>query len=214
MSDFSFKKLFIAEEETTKTTTVVTPPNVTTVVVSSSLKSPGEETSFVSDFKKTLKDTLEDETQNNPGYVRLKKSIDALRSVIPDEKTRFMSAYIPLQISGLTKEQLIKSTELSLSVLEKETTKFSESLNNQQQTKIVLAQKDLATLSKDIEQKNIELKKLTDEISQLLNKKTEMELEIQNNQSKIETRKKDFDMAKNDVLTEIKEDIVKINTYI
>jgi len=168
----------------------------------------------VSKTKQILIDVLEDEGNKKIGYNQYKKSLIALKSIIPDEKTRFASAFIASASLGLTKENLLFTLEDSKKVLEKEKIRFDGNITSDLDEELKNNQNQVISLQDNIAKKTEELKKLTEEIAELQKNKKEAEDYIVAKQNKVEKLKEDFNYSYNELNNELDSDLSKIRTYL
>lgn len=199
------KSLFISEPETetpvlTKVPSDNTPKNVPQVTYSKT--------------RKILLSALEEEGSKKLGYTQFKKSLGALISIIPDEKTRVMSAFIASQSLGLTKENLIITMGEAQKVLEKEKIRFDSTVDQEFQKNIDSGNAKTAKFQEELTQKALALQMLTEELSELQKQKKESEDYVLSEQTKIEELKKDFSLSYEELSGEIESDISKIKLYL
>jgi hypothetical protein len=209
------KNLFIQEEDdatTQKASPAQQAPVSTPVTIS------GVETSSVPvDTTKTkalLRDALEQEGGKDFDYTKFKKSLEAMKAIIPDEKTRFVSSYLTAKTLGLSKEKLLKTAENSLKTLDGEAAKFNEMVASKLKETVGAGLDKVKLVTDSITQKTLDLQKLTEEITELQKKKTEMEMQISKDQNKMDSLKRDFDLSYQEISNEVKSDITKITTYL
>jgi len=213
MSKNFLKNLFVQEDEAAEINKTVekieTAPTLPTDTGRVSAK-----TADSAKTKELLKNALEKEEGSEFGYVKYKRSIDSLKSIIPDEKTRYLSSFIPAQTLGFTKEKLVKTAQSAIKILERESQDFNAAMTTRLDETVGSGKKNLEGTIKSIEQKTVELQKLTEEISSLQKLKTEIETQISNDQFKVDSIKRDFEVSYQEITTEIQSDITKITSYI
>lgn len=209
------KNLFIQDEPEqatstqpqTQVTSVPTPPTVQSVETNST---PVD----TSKTKALLRDALEQESSKEFDYLKYKKSLDAMKDLIPDEKTRFISSYITAKTLGLSKEKLINTAEKSLKTLEKELNKFEEMVASSLKETVGSGQDRIKAVGDLITQKAVDLQRISEEITNLQKQKTDMEFQISKDQNKIDSLKREFTLSYNEITNDIKSDIGKIAAYL
>lgn len=197
------KNLFI-QEEPEQTVAQTTIQSVETV------SSPVDTTKT----KALLVEALEQESGKEFDYVKYKKSLDAMKAIIPDEKTRFVSSYLTAKTLGLSKEKLLNTAEKSIRTLEKELAKFDEMVATSLKDTVGSGQDKVKAISDLITQRTLDLQKLTEEITNLQKQKTDMEIQISKDQSKIDSLKREFSLSYNEITNDIESDIGKISAYL
>lgn len=207
---FTLKSLFISEPEPE------TPNTVPTLNTTPSPDNTPKDVPRVtySKTRKILLGVLEEEGSKKLGYTQFKKSLSALVPIIPDEKTRIMSAFIASQSLGLTKENLIVTMEEAKKILEKEKVRFDSTVDQEFQKNIDGGNAKTAKLQEEISQKTLALQKLTEELSELQKQKKESEDYVLSEQNKIEELKKDFSSSYEEISGEIDSDISKIKLFL
>ena len=204
----SLKSLFLTEEEP------VSPPpsekvEVKTVVEEKPVLSP-----INSKTKKILIDVLEEEGAKKIGYRQYKKSLEDLKPIIYDEKTRFAAAFIAASSLGLTRDNLFSTLEDSKKILEKEKIRFDSNVNTDLDEELKFNRGKISTLEEDITKKSEELQKITQEIAELQKQKKDSEEYILSKQNKVEKLKEDFNSSYNELFRELESDLNKIKTYL
>jgi hypothetical protein len=164
--------------------------------------------------KELLRNALTEEGNKGYGYMKFRESLDKMKVVIPDEKTRFLSAFIPATTFGFTKAKLLETANTALQVLDREHKRFNDATSDHVSETIVTGQKEVDDMSLTIKTKSEELQKLTCEIAELQKQKAEKEVALQSAKDKIAALEKDFDLSHTEIANEIRVDIQKITTYL
>ncbi len=162
---------------------------------------------------KVLEEALKENNQEGFDYFEFRTAMKTMSNSIPDEMTRFNAALatsISMNVDVLT---LIESAKYYIKILNDEGKKFEEDLNAELKNMDNLIKENL-TIEKEIKDKSDLIKKLTDEISASQIKKKNNEDELGKNESSIENAKQQFDSVRNQLISEIKNDISKLNTQI
>jgi len=193
-----------AQKATTPPANSITPQAISTTQVSGgSLKTKG-----------FLKEALEEEGAKEFGYIKFKQSLDALKTIISDEKTRYVTAFITAKTLGFTKDKLTSTAETAIKTLNKELKRFEEATEVQNQETVVAGEQKVSSLDKSIQEKTEELKKLTEDITNLQKQKSDAENQVKNDRNKIDSLKNDFSSSYAEMVNEVKNDISKISNYL
>ena len=204
--------LTIDEDDNTKTPTVTTSKNVeqSNFVASSNVEYhplnnvyTGDTQKYKEHFLQLLKDT------NLPGndYYELNMSLDALVAAIPDERTRFIAAYTPLAIQGLTKDKVNSTAKAYLSALDQDAANFNNSLEQKRN-------QDVDGQKQQVNTNNQKIQDLTSQIQKLNSDNNSITQKISESEGKISASKTGYDVELNNIKNKINNDLMKINTYI
>lgn len=147
-------------------------------------------------------------------YYKFKKSLDSLKSLIPDEATRFKSAFVTAGSMGITKVSLTETAQHYVSLLDQEKAQFKQFLDEQTGTNVTGREKSLKDTDVAIQQKSDQIKALTDEISQLQKQKLDISNELASARGRLETTSNTFAVVQSGMVQEIRDDVQKINTYL
>ena len=156
------------------------------------LSSDADDSAYV----KTLEDALDNKSDASFNFLKFKKAVESLQTIISDEKTRYLSVFATnVAANGISVENLIKSGEDFLAVLDNENSEFAEYINSIIATQITSKEEELKKLSSTKDDIVAQITKLTED----LNKLSEDELSIKNNiqatQSAIEIKKNNYASA-------------------
>lgn len=220
---FSLKNLFVEENdipvknETTPVpevptkTASYTPNNLVTTPTSASPK----QAFIVDDKTKTiLEKAIADKMGDSLGYLQFKKALVNMASIIPDEKTRFISSYIPNQTLGMTKKSLLESINQIKDILSNEMKEFEQTLGDMENTNISKNEKELVQLEQMQKDLAKQIEDISKQIGILQTQKTEKENILSQEKEKINTIKQNFTVTYQAYVSEIDNDAMKINTYI
>ncbi|MBE7173830.1 MAG: hypothetical protein INR73_24870 [Williamsia sp.] len=162
---------------------------------------------FASDkFKVYFDNLFKDTNFPGPDYFEFSRMIEAM-SAIPDEKTRFVSAYAGLSLQGLDKDKLLKTANQYLQVIDSDAKNFQSTVDKALQEKVVGKKKEMEATAKRIQELSREINELNTKIEALNNDVRENEEKIHSNSN---TYKQESDNMKNKIL----QDVQKINQYI
>ena len=93
------------------------------------------------------------------GYLELIKGVNALDKIVPDEATRFKSAFAMASTGGMSLQNVLLSIDYYLDVLKKEKDKFQSTLEGQLGS--------IKSLESDVEAKKKDIARLQDEQAEL-----------------------------------------------
>ncbi len=110
----------------------------------------------------SLEKALEENNQQGFDFLEFKNSLKTLAGIIPDEATRYKSAYATAATMGVTVDRLLESAAFYQSVLEKERDNFTRAVNQQVDLNVTAKQKDVERLQALIGQKAEQIKRLTE----------------------------------------------------
>lgn len=147
-------------------------------------------------------------------YFELRGSLKALEKVIPDEETRFKSAFVTVSTMGVSPEKLIQTAEHYLRVIKDEESKFNMAIDSKTTSDVIDKENELNQMEITIKNKEAEIRKLTEEIEQIKAARTNISSQIGEAKAKVEEKKVLFYTALNEVNNSISSDIEKIKKYI
>ena len=162
---------------------------------------------FASDkFKIYFENLFRDSNLPGPDYYEFTRMTEAMNA-IPDEKTRFVSAYAGLSLQGLDKDKLIKTAHQYLDLIDGDARNFNSTVEKAMQEKVTGKKKEMEDKAKRIQD-------LTREISELSQKLDAIKSEIQDNEQKIQANASTYTHESDTLKNKINQDIQKINQYI
>ncbi len=218
MSDFfsKFKSVFIVEDPaTTGTKPAESAPQAT-------VNQPVETQAPVVASGGSLNDRFVDilasalEKNNQPGfdYFEFRQSLRNLAKIPMDEGTRFQSAFAAAQTMGVTQQQLIESAKFYINVLGQEQSRFNEAHAQQRAKLIGNREEEVKNLEAAIQQKSDQIRQLNEQIEQHKKQGETIRKEINDSTVKIETTRADFDVTFSSVVSQLNEDIAKMQQYL
>ena len=218
----NIKSLFIREDETPQTATGA-PAQAKAPTTAAPLPPPSPSqtppvvsgnTALDQRMFDSLQKTLED--NNLPGFdfLEFRNSLKTLAGIIPDEATRYQSAYATAATMGVTADKLLESARFYQGLLEKERDNFNKAVNQQVDQNVTAKQKEVANLQVLIRQKSEEVARLTREIAAHQEEMATAAGVISEAEEKIENTKNTFQHTMNTVLNQIQTDSANIERYL
>lgn len=162
----------------------------------------------------SLEKAMEENNQQGFDYFEYKNSLKTLAGIIPEESTRYKSAYATAATMGLTVDRLLESAAFYQTVLEKERDNFTRAVNQQVDLNVTAKQKDAERLQTLIAQKAEQIKRLTDEIAMHQEELAKAQGVITEATTRIEATKNNFHFTLEAVMNQIQVDIQNIQRYL
>jgi len=158
------------------------------------------------------------EKNNLPGfdYLEFKQSLNAMSKMNMgmDETTSVKSAFATASTMGLTKQKLLESAMHYKKVLAKEKTQFEVAMQNQIQKNIAGKKEEMTKLQDRIKQYQGRIKELQEQIVKSQATIDGADEQIQAAKAKIEGTKQNFDVAHQNIVAQIENDIQKFNSFL
>lgn len=216
MNDFlkKVKSVFIVEDESQNANTQQTTATQSSQT-SSEVATPVNVSGSVSNkFLDVLAAALEKNNQEGFDYFEFRQALKNLSKMSMDEQTRFQSAFAMAQTMGVTPAKLVESAQYYLNVLSNEQTRFNEAHAQQRAKLIGSREDDIKNLENQIQQKTQQIAQLTQEIESSRQQSEQIRKEISDSTVKIETTKADFELTFQSVVSQLQDDVVKIQQYL
>lgn len=165
-------------------------------------EAPHNDTRFVDYFDKLFSDA------NIPGpdYYEFSRMIGAMQA-IPDEQSRFYTAYAGLQVQGLDKTKLLSTAGEYLRILASDADHFRSTVETALQEKV-------NGKVKEAEEKGERIRALAQEIESLKNQIAALQTGISDNREKIEASNSGYTAESGRRKARIEADMEKIKNYI
>ncbi|MEO7309684.1 MAG: hypothetical protein ABIX01_04755 [Chitinophagaceae bacterium] len=163
---------------------------------------PGDNEKFKQYFEKLFNDA----NLPGPDYFEFSKMIEAMMA-LPDEKTRYVTAYAGLSVQGLDIQKLLGSASEYIKILDTDAAQFHGTLDNAIKQKVDAKKADMETKSKRIQELTREITNLNNTIALLGN-------EIKENEEKIRESGSGYTSELEKMKSRIQSDISRIRQYI
>ena len=166
------------------------------------------------EYVKYFDDIIEKNNIPGPDYFEFAKALEKKKNDPMDEKTKFGSIFAGFDAMGVTKEKLVETAKVYITIVDNEKTKFDQScqdavngkIKNEEQKAIKLEEEN-----KNIEQQMVEL--TAKKIANIEEAKKIREANS-NRVNQLTAQKADFDSAYLEKSTKINHDIELINLYL
>jgi hypothetical protein len=165
-------------------------------------------------FMEILFKAIENNNLEGFDYLEFRNSLLSLKKMQMDEKTRFQSAAAMAQTMGVAPDAILSSAQHYLSVLKNEEVKFQEALSNQRQMQIGNKENDIKKLDQIVKQKSTQIQQLQKEIEADQKKAATLSKQIENATVKVKKTSADFEASYHSVVDQIADDVSKIKNYL
>lgn len=227
MSDFlkKFKSIFVVEEQQASSNAEVVHPAEATsqqrprqpaeAPAAPGNPAPAARAGAVSDrFVEILIGALEKNNQPGFDYFEFRQALANLAKMPMDEATRYQSAYAMAQTMGMTPEKLVESGRFYLGVLEQERVKFTDAHAQQRGRLIGNREQEIQNLESAAQEKAAQIQQLQQQIEEHRQRAEALRGEINDATVKIETTRADFDATFANILSQIENDLTKIQQHL
>ncbi len=159
----------------------------------------GADESLVAKLRQTLQDA------NRPGFdfLEFQASLLALEKVVPDEATRYRSAFATAATMGVTVPVLLESARWYRNLLKSESQEFEQELQAKRKTEIGTKQSEVERLDKDIASASETIQRLTREIGENQAKAKALRSQIDETTTRLDRAKIRFEKSVQTVDAEI-----------
>lgn len=164
--------------------------------------------------KEALFKALNDANMEGYDYLEFKESLKALEKVIPDEVTRYKSAFAAVSTLGVTNQRLIDTAQKYIEILKNEEKKFLTAIGTKSDSDVVGSEKRIVQIDEELKKKDEEIARIMAEKQKMEQEKVELAKNIAESKAKIESSKNGFYSALNEITGNITNDINKIVNYL
>jgi regulator of replication initiation timing len=166
--------------------------------------------------KKYLDDLTESMQESALGGFDYLKYVAAMRKMqsVPDEGTRFRTAFIAAETLGVTKDKMVETARHYLDVLKGVYQNFQEMHQKGMAAKVGSKQTRLQEIDRGVSERGAQIKALMDENTKLQAEKLTLQTSIADASAELEYSKQNFEASYGSVVGEIEANIGKINQYV
>lgn len=161
-----------------------------------------------------LQKTIQDHNMDGFDFLEFRDSLRTLHSIIPDEATRYKSAYATASTMGVTVEKLLETGRFYQGLLEKERANFHQAVDQQVDQNVTAKRREVAQLQAMIGQKSEEIARLTREIATHREEMAKAQGFISEAEAKIEHTRNNFQLTLDTVLNQMQTDMKNIEKYL
>jgi septal ring factor EnvC (AmiA/AmiB activator) len=210
---FNLKGLFVKEDvPTSPVTTSPTPVAAQTYSPGPLYQSPlPTTTSTDPEVRDALLQSLQEKQLAGFDYL---KYVAALAKMAGTEESRFRNAFVVAEQLGVTKAQLIKTADHYKEVLARDLQDFNSSFAETQAKEVGAHEDRIKEIDTTITAINTQIQQLNAQVTQLQQEKGTLSGQVMENRTKLEVRKRSFEVTHAALLSEIDANSQKINQYI
>jgi hypothetical protein len=215
----NLKSLFFVDDEKSQSTPPVpepAQPNSTASPVPPAVQAPPLTGSPTLDQRMfdALQKTIQDQNMEGFDFLEFRDSLRTLNNIIPDEATRYKSAYATASTMGVTVERLLETGRFYKSLLEKERDNFNKAVDQQVDQNVTAKGREVEQLQAMIGQKSEEIARLTREIASHQEDMAKAQGVISEAAAKIEHTRNNFHLTLDTVLNQMQTDMQNIEKYL
>lgn len=163
---------------------------------------------------KNIADALEKANLAGFDYFEYAKMLEALKPTIPAEQALYQTAYTSGMVMGANKKMLTDSAGHYLSVLDRESRNFAETVRKRIDDSVKGKEAQIESIDAAIKEKAAAIAALTEEINRMSEQKNSILNEVTENKIKIEKVQNDFTTTMQLFTGKIRSDLEKIERYI
>jgi len=160
-----------------------------------------------------LQKAIEDSNQSGIDFFEFHRVVSAM-TMIPDEATRFRAAYSSLVAQGATAENLIKTADFYVEVLNDKEASFAQYIDTQLKERVQGKLNAAEASKKQVLEKSEQIARLTQEIGKLTELEGAARNEAAQARAEIEAYQNTFKSVKSRLCSEIQGVKQKITTYV
>lgn len=147
-----------------------------------------------------------------PDYYEFMRMNETLESHIKDDKARLAATFASLSIQGLTKEALIDTAGKYKEMVGEDRKKFEQTAKQKGEMDIGSKRQDLNALEDKILKNSEVIQRLTKEIAEAQNSKTNLSTAIEQEEQRLEKNRQGYLIACEAMVRRIEDDIIKFKT--
>lgn len=163
-------------------------------------------------FNKHFDEIFERANLPGPDYFEFSKMCQAMNQ-LPDE-VKFPAVYGGLQVQGLTKEKLVESANIYISVIDEDATKFNTAIDQKIVAEVQRKRSEAQEKRKAIQEREEMIKKIHEEIAKFTTEITSLEAEASDQELKANQKAITYKSACDSRKSLILSDIQKISSLI
>lgn len=157
-------------------------------------------------FKQYFEKLFQESNVPGPDYFEFSKMVEAM-SAIPDEKTKYLTAFAGLSIQGLDKKKLLETASHYLGLIDADAKNFTVMVSKTLHEKVTEKKKEMEDKTKRIQDLNREIAELSSGLQAISN-------EVKENEEKINANAASYQAEMIFLKDRISQDAQKINQYI
>lgn len=157
-------------------------------------------------FKQYFDKLFQESNVPGPDYFEFSKMVEAM-SAIPDERTKYLTAFAGLSIQGLDKKKLLDTASHYLSLIDADAKNFTAMVSKTLHEKVTAKKKEMEDKTKRIQDLNKEIAELSSGLQAISN-------EVKENEEKINSNAATYQAEMLSLKERISQDAQKINQYI
>jgi len=154
------------------------------------------------------------ENKNLPGedYMEFMEALQNMKNIQLDETLKMQTVLATLSTKGLTKNKILESADFYIKVLEDEKNKFNQALSQEINKQVDSKQKEIKNIEEQNKNKTEQIAQLTSEINQNLQEINKLKALMEEASAKIKSTENNFVFTFEAVISQIRNNITKINT--
>ena len=155
--------------------------------------------------------------QNNPAgfdYLEFRKSLQTMRTMAMDERTRYFSAFAAAQAMGVSAEKLLHSADFYVGILSSEQNRFEEAHQKQRQQKVGNRETQLQDLDASLKAKAEQIAQLTAQMQAHELQMQQLQTEIVEATQKLESTRSDFIASYQELVGQINADVDNMKQFL
>jgi len=147
-------------------------------------------------------------------YFEYKKALKALEKMPMNEVTKYRSAFATASTMGVTLEDLVKSAEFYVAILDAENEKSTVDFEKKITESVGKKEEEITQLKNTIQEKKALIKKLTEEIAQHENKISDLKYKVKDSKKELTENKNNFKVSFDYLKSQFTIDIARMKEYL